>query len=239
MNRKTAAIAVVLVAVVGLAFAQDLKIDYQCDVANATPVSYLSFSGPITYMAVDKDHVDAKGAASEKNSTELFNAYRYDVKGKLTLPEGLRGMFLYSVGPAKQKTDDHLTVAKAADGVITVQFSHRGTAYQLVSDKAGKFTFPTGNYRKRAIGFIEGAGPQVIARDFSADGTAARIDWAKVWDDKVAGGKEVAAGKPAKTGTIVADGGAADAMFGWEGNLQLTFDKNILKAVGGLNVVKK
>jgi hypothetical protein len=238
MNRKTAAIAVVLVVAVGLAFAQDLKIDYVCDVVTTAPGNYLSFSGQIPTMAVDKDHVDAKGAASDKNSTELFNAYRYDVKGKLVVPDGLRGLLLYAVNPAKQKTDDRLTVAKGADGVITAQFCHRGTAYTFVTDKTGKLALPGTSFRKRVIGYIEGAGPQVISKDFSADGTAAKIDWAKVWDDKVAGGKEIAAGKP-KTGTIAPDVAAADAMYGWEGSLLFTFDKNILKIAGGLSVTAK
>lgn len=239
MSRRTLLIVAALVAAAGLACAQDLKIDFQVDVATAAPGSYFTFTGPIRYLAVDKDHVDAKSGASLANSTELFNGYRYDVKGKLTLPEGLRGLFLFAVAVGKQRTDDHLTVNKAADGVITIQYTHRGTAYELVTDKTGKMSFPAGPYRKRAIGFIEGENPQVLHRDFSPDGTAAKVDWRKAWDAAVVGGKEIAAGKPARTGAITPDVAASDSMFYWEGNLQVTFDRNILKVVGGLNAIKR
>lgn len=238
MKTKIVALAAVL-AVAGTVAAQDLKIDYRLNTAAADPANYFSFAGPIRYMAADKDALDAATGASAKNSTELFQPYLLDVKGKNTLPNGLRGLFLFAVAPASQRTDDNLTATKAADGTITVQFAHRGTAYKLVTDKSGKFSFPKGDYVRRPIGFIQGAGPQVLHTDFSADGTAAKVDWKKVWDSKIAGGKEIKAGVATKTGAIMDDNGLAEAMFGWEGSLQVALDKNILTISGGLTAVKK
>lgn len=238
MNRKLLVLAVALALVGGLAFAQDLKVESVLDLAQAAKANYFTFVGPIRYMTADKDHIDTATGASVKNSTEMFQPYLLDVKGKQAMPSGLRGLFLYSVAPAALRVDDNLTISKTG-GVITVRYVHRGTAYELVTDANGKFTFPEGQYRKRAIGFIEGEGPQVLHKDFSPDGTAAKVNWAKVWDASVAGGKEVVAGKPAKTGAIAPDVALAESMFYWEGSLQVSFDANVLKIAGGLNAVKR
>ncbi len=238
MTRKIAVLA--LFALIGsFALAQDLKIDYQLNMAPGAVGSYFTFTGPIRYMAADKDHVDAKTGASVGNSTELFNAYIYDVKGKATFPSGLRGLFLFAVAPAEQRTVDNLSAAKAGDGTITIRYVHRGTAYEIVTDKSGRINFPDNALRRRPIGFIQGEGPQVLHRDFSSDGTAAKIDWRKVWDDRIAGGKEIKAGVANKTGSVGPDGAAPDSMYHWQGALQVTLERNVLKIVGGLNVVKR
>ena len=239
MNRKLLVLAVALALCSGLAFAQDLKVESYLDMAQSAKANYFTFVGPIRYMAADKDHIDAATGASVKNSTEMFQPYLLDVKGKNALPNGLRGLFLYSVAPAALRVDDNLTITKAGSGVITIRYVHRGTAYELVTDASGKFAFPQGDYRRRAIGFIEGEGPQVLHRDFSPDGTAAKVNWNKVWDASIPGGKEVMAGKPAKTGAITPDTAVPESMFYWEGSLQVSFDANVLKIVGGLNAVKR
>ncbi len=239
MNRKLVSLFVAAVVLAGAAFAQDLKIDYQLDVKSAVATNYFTFTGPIRYLAADKDTLDATTGASKAGSTHFFQPYLLDVKGKQTLPSGLRGLFLFAVAPYKQMTDDNLNVTKAADGTITIQFAHRGTAYGLITDKTGKFTFPKGTYFRRPIGFIQGAGPQVISTDFSADGTAAKIDWGKVWSRSIPGGKEIKAGVATKTGTVTDDNGLDEAMFGWTGTLQVTYEGSTLKISGGLNAVKK
>ena len=239
MNRKLLVPAVALALASGLAFAQDLKVESVLDLAPAAKTNYFTFAGPIRYMAADKDHVDAASGASVKKSTELFQPYLLDVKGRNALPSGLRGLFLYSVAPAALRVDDHLTITKAASGVITVNDVHRGTAYQVVTDASGKFDFPKGAYRKRSIGYIEGEGPQVLHKDFFADGTAAKVDWNKVWDEKIPGGKEVVAGKPGKTGAIAPDKAVPESMFYWNGSLQVSFDAGVLRIAGGLNAVKR
>lgn len=239
MNRRLFVLAVALALISGFAFAQDLKVESVLDLAQTAKANYFTFVGPIRYMAADKDHIDAATGASLKNSTELFQPYLLDVKGKNALPSGLRGLFLYSVAPAALRLDDNLTITKAASGVITVRYVHRGTAYELLTDASGKFVFPQGPYRKRAIGSIEGEGPQVLHKDFSPDGSAAKVDWNKVWDAKVPGGKEVVAGKPAKTGVIGPDTDVPESMFYWSGSLQVSFEGGVLKIVGGLSAVKR
>lgn len=235
---KKIALLLTLLVVGTIAFAQDLKIDFQVNVAAADTANYFTFTGPIRYMAADKDTLDATSGASKAGSTHFFMPYLYDVKGKTVLPSGLRGLFLFAVAPNTQRTDDNLTATKAADGVITVEYVHRGTAYRLVTDKNGKFSFPKGDYTRRAVGFIQGAGPQVLSADFSANGTAATANWAKIWDPKTPDGKEIKAGVTSKTGKITDDNGVAEAMFKWEGDLQVTLNGSILKIAGGLNAVK-
>jgi hypothetical protein len=239
MNRRLLVLFAVFALLGSAVFAQDLKIDFVLDLNPGSTTSYFTFTGPIRYMAVDKDHVDSTTGASVKNSTELFQSYLFDVKGKNVLPNALRGLFLYAVGVAKSRDEDHLTITKASDGAITVRYIHRGTAYELVTDKTGKLVFPNGKFSKRAIGFIVGEGPQVVHKDFSSDGTAAKTDWNKVWDSKIAGGKEIAAGNAAKTGVIGPDTAVAESMYYWEGTLQATFDKNVLTISGGLNAIKR
>ena len=218
---------------------QDLKISYRLNTAAADAENYFSFSGNIRYMAVDKDHADATTGASALGSTHLFNAYLYDVEGKPTMSSGLRGLFLFGINPYDQLVTDNVQVSKAADGVITIQYAHRGTAYRITTDKSGKLLFPNGSFESRAIGYIQGAGPQVISKDFSADGTAATIDWAKVWDSSVAGGKAVDEKSTAKTGNIAKNIAAADAKYVFDGALQAAFDNNILTINGFLTAVHR
>lgn len=239
MNRKLTIIALLLVVVATGLIAQDLTIDYQLTVNRADPRdNFFTFSGPIRYIAVERDQVDARTGASQKHSTEIFQPYRYDVLGRNALPDGLRGLFLYAINPFDALEADNLQVSESG-GVITVNYSHRGTAYQLVSDGNGRFVFPNGQYRKRTIGYIQGAGPQVISRDFSSDGTAARIDWARVWNSSTPDGRVVTQGVDRRTGPIVDDLASADAMYAWEGTLQASFRRNVLTIQGGLNAVER
>ena len=160
MMRKLIIVAALFALIGSFAVAQELKVEYQYNVSNPSDQgNYFSFIGPIRYMSALKDKVDATSGASKLNSTENFNAYRYDVKGKLTLPEGLRGLFLYPCAPFEQAKADNLTVSKAPDGAITVNFAHRGTAYELVTDRTGKLAFPDYAGRRRTIGYIQGEAP--------------------------------------------------------------------------------
>jgi hypothetical protein len=236
--KKMTLVLLTALLVGAFATAQDLKIDCQLNVASDDSANYFTFTGPIRYMASDKDTLDATTGASKSNSTHTFMPYLYDVKGKAALPTGLRGLFLFAVAPKDQRIVDNLTVSKSG-GVITVQYTHRGTAYKLETNKNGQFTFPKGDFVRRPIGYIKGAGPQVISTDFSSNGNADRVDWRKVWNSSIPGGKEIKAGVANKTGTITDDNGEAAAMFGWDGTLQASFERNILKISGGLNAVKK
>jgi len=239
MARRLWVFLALLALVGGFAAAQDLTIDFRYNVSRNDNQSYLTFTGPIRYMAVDKDHIDGSSGASAKGSTELFQPYRVDVLGKPVLSQGFRGLLLFAVADPDQREIDNLQVAKARNGVITIQYTHRGTAYRLVTDSRGRLNFPDGEFHQRKVGYIVGGGPQVISRDFSSNGTADRIDYDKVWDTSVAGGTVIDSSRADKTGDVVADVAVADSMFYWDGALQVTLDRNILQISGGLNAVKR
>ena len=192
-------------------------------------------NGPVA--SATKDQYDAVSGASKSESTFVLNYYRNDIFGKKILPGGLRGFFLYPIASHEQMTDDALSVVKNADGSIRIRYIHRGTANELTTDKSGKFVFPGVTVQARKIGYIVGEGPQVISTEFSADGTAATVDWAKVWDARIAGGKVIGTSTQ-KTGDITADVANSD-LVGYEGALQLTFDGTIVKMAGVLNINRK
>lgn len=218
---------------------QDLKISYRMNVAEADADNYFSFTGNIRYMAVDKDHADATTGASVLGSTHLFNAYLYDVEGKATLSSGLRGLFLFGVNPYSQIETDNLNAYKTNDGKVVVQYAHRGTAYRITSDSNGKLQFPEGSFEMRPIGYIASGSPQVISKDFSADGTAATIDWTKVWDSKIAGGKAIEGNDKAKTGSIMKNIAAADAQYFFDGALDIALENDVLTIQGALTAVHR
>lgn len=244
---KKIALSIALLALAGLAFAQApaapaLVIDYQMNAVAADDANnYFSFKGPVAsakdQFDAKKDYVDGITGASKLESTLVFNYYRNDIFGKKILPGGFRSLFLYPIAGDKTRLEDGYNVAKLADGSIRVRFAHRGTASEIVTDKTGKVTFPGATVMSRKIGYIAGEGPQVISNEFSADGTAAKIDWAKVWDKNIAGGKAIGT-TTNKTGDITPDV-ATSEILGYEGGLQFTFDGKILKVAGELKILKK
>jgi hypothetical protein len=236
MLRKMLFVLACFVAV-GTLSAQNLIIDFQYNVSGPDAGNYLTFTGPLRYITVSKDTYDAVSGASKQKSTTLFTPYQTDITGKAAFPAGVRGLFLYPVSDDGTRQNDNLNVSKARNGVITIQYAHRGTAYRIVTDAQGRVTFPHGAYSKRVIGFIQGSNPQVISRDFSSDGTAARIDWAKVWDTRVAAGSAIPGNDTARTGAIENDW-ETSTIFYWTGPLQFTFDRNILKISGTLRVTE-
>lgn len=146
MIRKLIIVLAILTIAGVSAFAADLTIDYKVDVSGQTRVSYFTFTGPIRYMAVDQDHFDGATSASLLGSTHLFQPYRYDVLGKKVMPDGLRGLFLYGVAGSQAAKDDKLKVSKASNGVITVNYTHRGTDYEIVTDRRGNISISDGNF---------------------------------------------------------------------------------------------
>ena len=226
-----------------------LAIDYQFNVTAPDAAIYLTFSGPHRYgraggnrMDVTKDSLDTVSGASRYQSTAIFSvAYQNDIAQKAAFPGGVRGLLLYPVAPDSIRTEDVLAVNKAGNGVITVQYVHRGYAYRITTDNQGRLIFPKGNYQVRQIGFIAAAGPQVIARDFSSTGEAAQIDWAKVWDTKIQAGRPIQSLSRAN-GTVPANVTTGAITNDWEnstifhfaGSLQFTWDGKILKISGSL-----
>jgi hypothetical protein len=216
------------------ASAADLTIDMQVNTAAKDYANnYLTFKG--ANNSVDKDQfvVDGTSGASKLLSTELFNSYRFDVRGKKTMPGALRSLLLYPVADDSTRTDDNLQVSKAADGTITVRYVHRGTAYEIVTDKTGALVLPTTTVRQRKIGHTD----NTIHPDFSSNGKASGVDWAKVWNASIADGKQVGS-TTSKTGKIGPDVAESD-FFVLAGTLKFTYAGNILKIAGELNAEKK
>lgn len=218
---------------------KDLNIDFQLNLAAADADNFFTFKGPIRYMAVEMDQPDSVTGASKLGSTHLFQSYLYDVEGKYTMSGGLRGLFLFATNPFTQIATDNLNASKAADGTITIQYAHRGTAYQITTDKKGNLAFPDGAFRKRAIGYIKSGAPQVISTDFSSDKTSATVDWAKAWNANVKSGTVVTEGVDKKTGDIAANGADPKSMYFFDGTLNVTLVNNILKIDGFLTAVKR
>jgi len=226
-----------------------LTIDYQFNVTAVDTNNYLTFSGPHRYgraggskMDQTKDTFDTATGASKFQTTAIFSiAYQNDISQRAAFPGGVRGLLLFPVASDSTRRDDMLNVTRANNGVITVQYVHRGWAYRITTDAQGRLSFPKGNYQVRQVGFIAGAGPQVIARDFSSTGEAAQIDWAKVWDNSVQAGRPIASltrangtvPANATTGAITNDW-ETSTIFHFSGNLQFTWDGRILKINGTL-----
>ncbi len=214
--------------------AADLTIQMQVNTtARDYANNYLTFKGAVN--SVEKDQfvpgADATSGASKLASTEVFNAYRFDVKGKATLPGSLRSLLLYAVADDGTRTGDNLTVTKAASGVITIRFVHRGTAYEIVTNTAGKLPLPTTAIKARKIGDTD----NTIHGDFSSNGKPTGVDWKKVWDTSIADGKTIGS---TTTGKVTSDVATSD-MFVWQGDYQFAFDGRILRLFAALDAVKK
>jgi hypothetical protein len=242
MLKRSAVFFILFAAALAVVGAQELKIEYQYKVTGPDGANFLTFTGPLRQVAVNKDALDAASGASKQKATALFTAYQTDVLGKAAFPGGLRGLLLYPVAPQTIRTDDNLQVSKAANGSITIQYVHRGVAYGIVTDNAGKINLgPSGatsgtQILMRTVGYIQGAGPQVLHSDFSPDGTAARVNYGAVWNPSTPSGKPVG---NTQTSSRVPDSPDPASLFYWTGSLQVSFDNNILKISGTLKAVKR
>ena len=165
MKRIITALSVALIMSAG-AFASDLFVEAQFDITGKVPAkSFLTVKGATA--SVDKDTIDATTGASKAKGTEVLNTYRAGADKKATLPAGLQSLLKYGVSPEKIFTDDALNASKAADGTITIQYAHRGTAYIMVSDKTGKFVIPGAACKLRKIANLQADGTQLVSKDFS------------------------------------------------------------------------
>ena len=219
-------------------FAQDLTIDYRYNTARPDPENHLSYKSAIRYIEAAGDAYDAATGASRYKSTSLFAPIQTDIMGKATISGGLRGLLLFPLAPPETPVEDNLRVYREGN-VIVMEYVHRGVAYRIRTDERGSISFPRGSYVMRTIGYIKGHDPQVISRDFSSDGTAAGVDWKKVWDPAVPSGRPVTSGEDARTGPIQNDYGDMMAMFNWDGTLQVRFENSILTIKGTLRPVKR
>ena len=219
------------------AFAADLSVESQFSVTGKdTSKAFLTVKG--AQGSVDKDTLDAVTGASRSKGTEVWNAYRNGADNKPAFPAGLQSLFKYGVSPLNQFEADALSVVKAKDGVITFQYVHRGKAYRLSTDKTGALVLPLVG-QSRAIAVLDKAGNNVVSKVFSATGKVADLDWAKVWDTKIADGAVIAkvadaSGKvtEVKTGKVVDDVATSTAAF--TGTIKVTFDGTWIRLVGDL-----
>ncbi|WP_028974436.1 hypothetical protein [Spirochaeta cellobiosiphila] len=195
---------------------EDLVIDYQVNLSMDDPASHFNWKGNVRYMAAE-DKADTVSGASTEGSTHLFMMYLYDVEGKPTMSTGLRGLFLFGVNPHAQAIHDNLNASKMDDGSIVVQFVHRGTAYRFTTDSKGVLSLPDGSIEYRSIGT-----PQELKSEFSTDGTAAGVDFDKVWS----------------TG-VKKEGPSPEAMYFWDGDLKFTLEGDILTINGVLTSVEQ
>ncbi len=189
---------------------EDLSIDLQINLAGSDVDNHFTWKSNVRYMA-------AEDGASLLGSTHLFMVALYDIEGKEALTSAFRGLCLYGVNGASQTAGDNLQASKAADGTITIQYVHRGTAYRFVTDKNGMLAFPETTTSQRKIGT-----PQAIEAAFSTDGTAAGVDYAKVWASDV---QSISANK--------------DSMYYWDGDLKVTLEGDMLNVAGVLTAVPR
>ncbi len=240
MKKFLAAVAVIalVLSTIGCSKA-DLSVEAQFDITGMDlSKSFLTVSGP--GESVTKDTVDVASGASKAKGTEVLNTYRNGADGKNTLPGGLQSLLKYGVSPESFFSGDALNAVKAADGTITIQYAHRGTAYKMVSDTKGQFTLPGANCLKRKIANLEADGSQLVSTDFSATGKVADIDWAKVWDTGIAEGTVITTVKAAdgavtevKTGPVVEDVAASATPY--KGVFKTTLEGTLFTMKGSFN----
>jgi hypothetical protein len=218
--------------------AQDLSIDYRFDVSGRTGGNYLSYTSAIRYIAANKDSFDAVSGASRQKSTSLFAPLQTDIMGKATISGGFRSLLMYPLAHDSLRSGNNLHVYNEG-AIITMEYIHRGVAYRIQTDNRGNISFPRGSYVMRTVGYIKGEDPQVISTDFSADKTAAGVDWKKVWDPRTPSGRPVDSGSDSVTGPIQNDYGDMMAMFNWDGTLEVRFENSILTIQGVLRPIKR
>ncbi|MDR1306669.1 MAG: hypothetical protein LBK74_03750 [Treponema sp.] len=238
MKLKVVVFIVMVLTCGALLAAQDLSIDYRFNVSGRAEGNYLSYTSAIRYIAADKDTFDAVSGASRQKSTSLFAPLQTDIMGRATISGGFRSLLMFPLAADAVRVEDNLHVYKEGT-VITMEYVHRGVAYRVQTDDRGNISFPRGSYVMRTIGYIKGSDPQVISADFSADKTAATVDWKKVWNPQTPSERPVDSGSEVRTGPIRNDYGDMMAMFNWDGTLEVGFENSVLTIKGVLRPVKR
>lgn len=196
----------------------DVRIDYRMNVAKADYTANY-FNWTVGKQPAVKDKFDTASGASVKGSTKAFNEVRYAEPAadkKPAIPAGLRGLLLYPVANFDVAQFDNLSVTEKG-GVVTVRFVHRGTAYELTTDKKGNFDVLTGAKIARNVGDNNMNVFTVKPEYFKAGGDAAKmsdVDWSKV--------------------QLVSDTFSPEAAYHYDGTLKFTFKNNVLSITGTL-----
>lgn len=208
---------------VSLAFAlvaQDVRIDFSFNTETEDADNYLSWS---LGNKVVKDAYDAESGASIAGSTYEFDVVRYDseVTKNTALAAGIRNLLLFPVSPFGIARGDNFNVDDTKQGLI-IRFVHRGTAYELRTDKKGNLDVISGV--RSARGLAENIGGKFILKEeFRKDGTdgtkGSDLDWDKI--------------------SLVPDTRAVTASRWYEGTLRAKYRKGILSMKGSLKEVTR
>lgn len=208
---------------VSLAFAlvaQDVRIDFSFNTETEDADNYLSWS---LGNKVVKDAYDAESGASIAGSTYGFDVVRYDseVTKNTALAAGIRNLLLFPVSPFGIARGDNFNVDDTKQGLI-IRFVHRGTAYELRTDKKGNLDVISGV--RSARGLAENIGGKFILKEeFRKDGTdgtkGSDLDWDKI--------------------SLVPDTRAVTASRWYEGTLRAKYRKGILSMKGSLKEVTR
>ncbi|MCR5289034.1 MAG: hypothetical protein K6E51_03485 [Treponema sp.] len=213
---KFFAAALLLTGSVFAASAQKAKIDYRYNVASDDAGSnFFNWSADAENV---KDGFDAASGASKAQSTTRFNIVRFDSTGKAkAIPAGLRFVMLYPIASRATATGDNLTVQDNG-GALTIRFIHRGTAYQITTDKKG--TIDLSNSFKISGPLADNKGGKFIFKDeflkAGGDNTkASDVDWSKV--------------------TLNTDVADSNASYKYTGTLKAAYKGGILTIKGTLS----
>lgn len=208
---------------VSLAFAlvaQDVRIDFSFNTETEDADNYLSWS---LGNKVVKDAYDAESGASIAGSTYGFDVVRYDseVTKNTALAAGIRNLLLFPVSPFGIARGDNFNIDDTKQGLI-IRFVHRGTAYELRTDKKGNLDVISGV--RSARGLAENIGGKFILKEeFRKDGTdgtkGSDLDWDKI--------------------SLVPDTRAVTASRWYEGTLRAKYRKGILSMKGSLKEVTR
>ena len=197
-----------------------LVVDYRMNIAQADyDANYFNWSFGEKKI---EDKYDTVSQASVNKSTGEFNSVRFAGRAedkKLTMPAGLRSLFLYAISDWSLAEGDALQVEEEG-GVITVKFVHHGKAFKLSTNEKGEFDVLTGSMI--AIDFAEkGEAHQYTIKDEYLMGDDATMMINLNWEAL----------------TMNPDKYSSDAEHHFEGKLKFEFQDNILHISGQLQKV--
>jgi len=122
-----------------------LVVDYKVNVSTQSyDTNYFNWSFGDKKI---EDKFDVASQASLKKSTGEFNSVRYAGRAEdkeLTMPQGLRSLFMYAIANWSLLEGDNLRVEKEG-GIIKVRYVHHGKAYELTTNEKGDFDVLTGS----------------------------------------------------------------------------------------------
>ena len=198
--------------------ATDVKIDFRMNIAKQDYESNY-FNWTLGNQETVQDKFDAVSGASLKGSTKAFNVVRYAGNAadkKAAIPSALRSLFLFPLADWKFVKDFGLQVTNT-DGMLTIRFARKTTAYELTTDSKGNFDILTGAKIAKDIMEKTDTGYVIKPEYLKEGGDPAQLsglDWDKL---------------PLKN-----DSFASDAAYHYEGTLKFELTDNILTAKGML-----